>query len=295
VPGKTIVYGRGGIDHITQANLFKPAVFYGEDGNDVLTGAGNNDWLVGGAGNDRISGAEGNNVLWGDDAPTSAVPEPQDIDGPNDGDDNLSAGLGNDVFYGGGGNDLVNAGGGNDYVHGGWGNDNLAGVAGDDRLYGGQGDDVLSGYLGNDLLSGGAGNDRLYGQTGNDVLIGGDGEDMLVGDTGNDLLITGIVANEHSTWSSTATSGTYNAATYSDPGDHDAALLNLLLQWGSASNRTLLGSITHDGDDDDVSGYTGADDFCWEAADLLDQPGATTPSDFNAPSMGPDERFGPTI
>jgi autotransporter-associated beta strand protein len=295
VPGKTIVYGRGGIDHITQANLFNPAVFYGEDGNDVLTGASNNDWLVGGAGNDRISGAEGHNVLWGDDAPTSAVPEPQDIDGPNDGDDNLSAGLGNDVFYGGGGNDLVNAGGGNDYVHGGWGNDNLAGVAGDDRLYGGQGDDVLSGYLGNDLLSGGAGNDRLYGQTGNDVLIGGDGEDMLVGDTGNDLLITGMVANEHSTWSSTATSGTYNAATYSDPGDHDAALLNLLLQWGSASNRTLLGSITHDDDDDDVSGYTGADDFCWEAADLLDQPGATTPSDFNAPSMGPDERFGPTI
>jgi VCBS repeat-containing protein len=295
VPGKTIVYGRGGIDHITQANLFNPAVFYGEDGNDVLTGASNNDWLVGGAGNDRISGAEGTNVLWGDVAPTSAVPEPQDVDGLNDGDDNLSAGLGNDVFYGGGGNDLVNAGGGNDYVHGGWGNDNLAGVAGDDRLYGGQGDDVLSGYLGNDLLSGGAGNDRLYGQTGNDVIIGGDGEDMLVGDTGNDLLITGIVANEHSTWSSLAPTSTFSAATYSDPGDNDAALLNLLLQWGSASNSSLLGSITHDGDDDDVAGYTGADDFCWEAADLLDQPGATTPSDFNAPSMGPDERFGPTF
>jgi autotransporter-associated beta strand protein len=295
VPGKTIVYGRGGIDHITQANLFNPAVFYGEDGNDVLTGASNNDWLVGGAGNDRISGAEGTNVLWGDDAPTSAVPEPQDVDGDNDGDDNLSAGLGNDVFYGGGGNDLVNAGGGNDYVHGGWGNDNLAGVAGDDRLYGGEGDDVLSGYLGNDLLSGGAGNDRLYGQTGNDVIIGGDGEDMLVGDTGNDLLITGIVANEHSTWSSQAPTSTFSAATYSDPGDNDTALLNLLLQWGSASNSSLLDSITHDGDDDDVAGYTGADDFCWEAADLLDQPGATTPSDFNAPSMGPDERFGPTI
>jgi fibronectin-binding autotransporter adhesin len=295
VPGKTIVYGRGGIDHITQANLFNPAVFYGEDGNDVLTGASNNDWLVGGAGNDRISGAEGTNVLWGDDAPTSAVPEPQDVDGDNDGDDNLSAGLGNDVFYGGGGNDLVNAGGGNDYVHGGWGNDNLAGVAGDDRLYGGEGDDVLSGYLGNDLLSGGAGNDRLYGQTGNDVIIGGDGEDMLVGDTGNDLLITGIVANEHSTWSSLAPTSTFSAATYSDPGDNDTALLNLLLQWGSASNSSLLGSITHDGDDDDVAGYTGADDFCWEAADLLDQPGATTPSDFNAPSMGPDERFGPTF
>jgi fibronectin-binding autotransporter adhesin len=294
VPGKTIVYGRGGIDHITQANLFNPAVFYGEDGNDVLTGASNNDWLVGGAGNDRISGAEGTNVLWGDDAPTSAVPEPQDVDGDNDGDDNLSAGLGNDVFYGGGGNDLVNAGGGNDYVHGGWGNDNLAGVAGDDRLYGGEGDDVLSGYLGNDLLSGGAGNDRLYGQTGNDVIIGGDGEDMLVGDTGNDLLITGIVANEHSTWSSQAPTSTFSAATYSDPGDNDTALLNLLLQWGSASNSSLLDSITHDGDDDDVAGYTGADDFCWEAADLLDQPGATTPSDFNAPSMGPDERFGPT-
>jgi autotransporter-associated beta strand protein len=294
VPGKTIVYGRGGIDHITQANLFNPAVFYGEDGNDVLTGASNNDWLVGGAGNDRISGAEGTNVLWGDDAPTSTETEPQDVDGLNDGDDNLSAGLGNDVFYGGGGNDLVNAGGGNDYVHGGWGNDNLAGVAGDDRLYGGEGDDVLSGYLGNDLLSGGAGNDRLYGQTGNDVIIGGDGEDMLVGDTGNDLLITGMVANEHSTWSSQAPTSTFSAATYSDPGDHDAALLNLLLQWGSASNSSLLGSITHDGDDDDVAGYTGADDFCWEAADLLDQPGATTPSDFNAPSMGPDERFGPT-
>ena len=56
---KTIIYGGGMNDTITQANLTIPAEFYGEDGDDYLAGAMNNDWLVGGDGNDRINGSGG--------------------------------------------------------------------------------------------------------------------------------------------------------------------------------------------------------------------------------------------
>lgn len=289
---KTIIYGGGGNDTITQSNLTIPAEFYGEAGDDVLSGATNNDWLVGGLGNDRINGGSGDNVIWGDNSPTIPTdPEPQNL--PIGGNDILSGLAGNDVFYGGGGDDQVSAGGGNDYASGGFGNDTLDGYDGDDRLYGGPGNDVLSGHFGNDLLSGGDNDDRLYGKAGNDVLIGGTGADLVDGDAGNDLLVSGSVANETSQWSSTAPTATFAAGSYSLPTDNDAALLTLLSQWGIANDRTSLAAITPDGANDDLFGSVGDDDFCWESADLLELFPASAPADFNLPGMGADERFGP--
>jgi fibronectin-binding autotransporter adhesin len=289
---KTIIYGGDANDTITQSNLTIPAEFYGEAGDDTLSGAMNNDWLVGGLGNDRINGSGGDNIIWGDNAPTI----PGDLtpqDSAIGGNDQLSGLGGNDVFYGGGGNDLVSAGGGNDYAYGGQGNDTLGGYDGDDRLYGGLGNDLLEGHAGNDLLSGGDNDDQLLGGTGNDVLFGGNGADRLVGGDGNDLLVSGSVANENSSWTSLPTTATYSPATYTNGSDNDAALLTLLAQWGSVSNHMSIGTITHDGVADELSGGTGDDDFCWETADILSNFPSLTPADYNAFGMGTDERFGP--
>jgi fibronectin-binding autotransporter adhesin len=197
------------------------------------------------------------------------------------------------VIYGGGGDDLVTAGGGNDYVNGGQGNDNLGGDDGDDRLYGGLGNDTIGGHTGNDVLTGADGDDFLYGNTGNDVIFGGFGIDVVDGGDGNDLLVSGSVANETSSRTALANTTTYSPATYTNGTDNDAALITLLAQWVSTENNMGVAAITHDGVDDDLAGGLGNDDFCWELPDLVEDPFAASPSDFNAPGMGMDERFGP--
>jgi Ca2+-binding RTX toxin-like protein len=287
-----ICYGREQDDYITASNVTLPVDFRGEDGNDYLTGGVSNDWLVGGNGNDRINGSHGDNILWGDNSPLPVDPQPQDA--LVGGDDILSGLGGADVFYGSGGHDQVSSGGGNDYAWGGAGNDVLDGNEGDDRLYGGAGNDRLSGFTGNDLLSAGGNDDLLYGQGGNDVLIGGTGIDLIDGGDGNDLLISGSVANESTSRTSVATTATFPAGNYSNPADNDAAMLIVLMMWGSSSNISgSLGAISHDGVNDDLFGSLGDDDFCWETPDVLDNPPGVAPPDFNAPGMGTDVRIPP--
>jgi hypothetical protein len=276
---------------IQMANVTQPAEIYGEGGNDYIAGGAGNDFLVGGLGFDQINAGGGDNVLYGDEAPTSAVPNPQELN--VGGNDVLSALDGTDVFYGGGGDDTVSPGGGNDYVHGGFGNDTLDGHDGDDRVFGGEGDDVLAGGRGHDLLSAGEGSDRLIGDTGNDVLLAGGGADDLTGGGGDDLLISGRTAGENSIFTSAASTTTFGANSYSNLLDNDAALLSLLTLWSTSSDRSLLGIVTHDGSDDDLFGSTGNDDFCWETIDIMDDPPALSPGDYNATGMGSDERITP--
>lgn len=290
--GKSYTVAGAANDYITQSNILNPAEMYGEGGDDYISGGEGNDFIVGGLGNDQENAGGGDNVLYGDNAPTTADPNPQNL--AIGGNDILSALNGNDVFYGGGGDDSFSAGGGNDYMNGGMGNDTLGGAEGDDRLYGGPGDDVLGGGSGHDLLSGGDGQDQLFGNTGNDVLLAGNGADILDAGAGSDLLVSGSTANENSTWSSVASTTTFGSNTYSNISDNDAALLTLLSQWAVSNNRSTLGIITHDSQNDDLYGGTGDDDFCWESADIADNPPALNPSDYNTLGMGTDERFGPT-
>jgi Ca2+-binding RTX toxin-like protein len=161
-------------------------------------------------------------------------------------------------------------------------------------LFGGLGNDLLTGGAGNDLLSGGGGDDQLEGNTGNDVLLAGAGADLVGGGDGSDLVVSGSVANEASIWTSLPNTTTYNSATYSSATDNDAALLTLLAQWSGASDRTSIAAITHDGQDDDLFGGSGDDDFSWETLDQFDDFPSLAPADFNAFGMGTDERFGPT-
>ena len=242
---KTIVYGRGGDDTVQQGSLNRAAEFYGGDGADYLSGANQNDLLVGNAGNDRLLGKEGANELWGDN-----VGE-QNLNAG--GDDNISAGGGIDVIYGGGGNDSITAGAAADYVFGGFGNDTIDGGAGDDRLYGGMGDDTITGGTGSDLLAGNAGNDRLYGGANNDVIIGGDGADYITGDADNDLMYDGWV-------SSTSISDPNDGSASTRLGDaFDLAMQSLLTDWSADSILNSGPFSVHDSAIDSLSGGLGTD------------------------------------
>jgi Ca2+-binding RTX toxin-like protein len=245
---KTVAYGRGGIDYLQQTNLAKPAEFYGEGGDDYLSGYTAADLLVGGAGNDRLLGGDGDNELWGDNLGE------QDL--ASGGNDILSGGNGNEKMYGGGGNDQMNAMGGNDYVYGGAGDDTADGGEGDDRLYGGDGNDTLTGGAGNDLIAGGAGNDQLYGKDGNDVLIGGTGADLLLGENGNDLLFDGNVSYDDPGTAPPA--GSDDSHAFGDASD--LAMTALLADWSSDNLiAAAFLAITHDSFLDTLSGGDGAD------------------------------------
>jgi hypothetical protein len=117
---------------------------------------------------------------------------------------------------------------------------------------------------------------------------------LLDAGDGSDILVSGSVDNENSVWTSFASVGNYSPATYTDGMDNDSALLILLAQWGSFGDRSTIGAITHDLVNDDLIGGQGDDDFCWELPDVADNGPGGAPSDYNAPGMGSDERFGPT-
>jgi Ca2+-binding RTX toxin-like protein len=75
------------------------------------------------------------------------------------------------------------------------GPDDLSGGLGRDVFLGLGGDDVFQGSLNIDRACGGNGNDRLIGGPGNDRLAGNRGRDVLLGEGGNDILIGGRAAD----------------------------------------------------------------------------------------------------
>jgi Ca2+-binding RTX toxin-like protein len=84
------------------------------------------------------------------------------------GRDDLSGGLGRDVFLGLGGDD------------------DFQGSVADDRACGGRGEDHLIGGPDDDRLAGEGGRDHLEGEGGDDLLIGGAGRDECLGGGGAD-------------------------------------------------------------------------------------------------------------
>jgi Ca2+-binding RTX toxin-like protein len=156
--------------------LTAPAVVYGGDGNDAVTGTNRGDQVFGQNGNDTISGGGGRNYLSG-----------------GAGDDQVLAGAAGDLIAGGGGfdsltggagNDTISGDAGDDVIDGGPGADRLSGDAGNDRLYGRAGADAVDAGGGNDYLDAGAGNDQVIGGPGRDALNGGEGFDTFRDDYG---------------------------------------------------------------------------------------------------------------
>jgi Ca2+-binding RTX toxin-like protein len=151
-----------------------------------------------------VGGGSMNSVILTDER--DVWPEGGDVNSEADhirakgGNDEIYAGMGDDLVDAGAGNDEIYGGSGDDTVHGGTGNDDLSGDAldgevpeianepGNDEMYGGAGNDMMSGNEGHDELHGGTGNDTMNGNDGRDHLEGDDGVDGLYGGLGRDLL-----------------------------------------------------------------------------------------------------------
>lgn len=199
--------------------------FWGNGGDDTITGMGGDDFADGGIGNDVIDGGAGDDVLiGGPGADDGALPDrdysvlgvPQDSD-PYDDRDVIHGGAGNDTISGGDDNDTLFGDEGADTIDGGIDDDTIDGGSGNDTIIGGEGADDIQGGAGNDEIWGGLGagteymnvhdvNDPTYGidpwtDNGTDVIHGGDGDDIihgqddddeLYGDDGNDTIYGGI-------------------------------------------------------------------------------------------------------
>lgn len=270
---KMYVYGRGGIDSISMGSTRLNAAFFGEAGDDVLTGGYGDDLIVGGSGNDRLSGSTvgGNDEIWGDDY-NPAVDNPAFASqAPLGGNDQINTYGGNDAVYGQGGSDGIYTGAGDDYISGGDGVDQVNGQAGSDRIYGGAGNDVLAGGDGSDVIAGGAGDDTLLGDGGNNILIGGTGKDTANGGNGRDVL----VGND--------SNGPGGGSSLFRGDVADAALLALLSLWASSPTMGSLGGFGSGADDGSVDTLWGGTE-----ADAFFTTGGDQAADRNAPGYGPD-------
>lgn len=164
-------------------------------------------------------------------------------------------------------NVTMRGGDGNDRLHGGSGNDFIYGEDGHDSLFGNAGNDKLSGQAGNDVMSGGAGNDWLMGHDGRDILIGGTGADRLYGGDDDDILIGGSSkwGNSQTGLSRIRDEWTSNAAWLTRAG-HVSGQLDGGLNGGF---KVSDDSVTHDDDDDYLSGGEGQDWYWKSGGDQL--------------------------
>ena len=279
----------------------------GNDGDDVLRGLGGDDTLFGSGGDDTLAGVDGNDVLDGGTGSdtveygnlatgitvTISANAPVTImvaDGDTDvltSIENITGGMGADLFVGDAGanildgdagNDTLSGRGDNDTLHGGMGVDQadysyvttgftatlnaigpatvVAGAGDTDILLfvedivGGAGDDVLSGDRARNVIDGGAGNDTLLGAYNNDLMVGGAGSDVA----DYSYLATGFTASIDS-------GGTVTVAVAAVDTD---TLVSIEGIRGGAGNDTLFGDaaanmLAGGGGNDTLSGRGGND------------------------------------
>lgn len=165
----------------------------GHEGDDSLYGDGGDDVLYGGLGQDLLEGGEGHDLLFGDgdrnsldalagsleteasaDGMTAAL-EGLDADGLTEFADHLEKTLESPQD----------------------GEDRLVGGAGDDFLFAGGGDDFLDGGSGRDSLFAGSGNDIIVYDQQDYLVSGGSGIDFMVSDD-TSLTLDGLLSNTSS-------------------------------------------------------------------------------------------------
>ena len=185
----TFESGTAGVDTLDATSYTGAVVFFGLEGNDILTGGSAQSTLYGGDGDDTLTAGTGYAQLYG-----------------GDGADTLQGGAGGSFLVGGAGADIIAGGIGFDqagysqstagvtvYLDG-----VTPGVGGDaqgdvlsgiesvfgsqfaDSLFGNALSNQLLGLGGDDIIDGGDGNDQLYGGGGSDTLTGGAGFDEFV-------------------------------------------------------------------------------------------------------------------
>lgn len=167
--------------------------FWGNGGNDTISGLNGNDRIFGGRDNDLLSGGNGNDTVSGDE-----------------GNDTVNGGAGNDVVGGGDGNDVIDASSGNpldqrpDIGYPGLypadtdpanDRDTVDAGAGDDIIRTGDDDDVITAGTGNDWVDAGVDDDTVSGGDGADTIIGAEGSDSIDAGAGDDLVYGGYAPN----------------------------------------------------------------------------------------------------
>jgi Ca2+-binding RTX toxin-like protein len=142
--------------------------FYGNGGDDSLTGGDGNDTIWGGDGIDVVTGGAGVNVLymWVPATGHGVAVDLRKASGQvlDDGFGHIETVVGFRDVLGGAFNDSITGSDDSNWLYGDLGND---------RISGGGGDDTVEGNGGNDTLSGGAGVDGLWGGLGRNLLTGG--------------------------------------------------------------------------------------------------------------------------
>lgn len=194
----------------------------GDDGTNVLRGAGGADYIDGGAGQDRASYAYSSvgvdidlartGPQVGGDAEGDVLVSVENITG-SDHDDRIVGDAGKNEIAGGAGADYIDGGGGNDLSdyrgsdqavdidltraiqHGGFAEgdqlvaiENVFGSNYGDHIVGNASDNWLMGGNGNDTIDGVGGIDRINAGAGDDTVHGRSGT-IAIGDSGNDTLV----------------------------------------------------------------------------------------------------------
>ncbi len=282
-------------------------IFFGEGGDDTVTGGALDDTISGGAGADSINGRNGNDVVSGDG-----------------GDDFLQGGTGLDFIDGGDGDDRVlGLGSSGDTLRGGPGNDTLDGGAGTGDIISEIGDvsftltpTQLTG-LGTDsvlnvegaILVGGAGANAIDVSTSGvpTTLTGGGGNDTITGGTAFDVLTESADVNfllTDSTLTGLGTDSFTSIETVSLSGgvgnnvlDASASSRAVTLSGGDG-NDTLIGGAVADvlfgeAGNDQLTGNGGADALL--AGDGIDRLVESGDNDFTLGSGSLDGAANDTI
>ena len=135
------IFFRGNINKILSESPGIDAILL-QGGDDIVFDDENSRMYFGNLGNDNLSGQDGNDTLLS-----------------GQGFDFISGGNGDDLLAGNFDGDTLTGDDGNDTIYGGKGNDVTTGGLGDDFLFGDAGDDILLSKGGYDVMSGGAGAD----------------------------------------------------------------------------------------------------------------------------------------
>jgi len=199
----------------------RPAIIFGLDGDDKISGAENADFLMGGQGNDHIRGCyaqtDGSDLgdrIWGglgSDAVLGCGGNDEICGGPGDDQEafdvgfmthsgfGLYGGMGTGRIWGGPGNDGIDLDNGaetqlwrafnmpqryqvENFAYGGDGEDGITGGDGVDYVWGENGVDYVETNHGQDIVFGGPDADLIFGEGDRDVLHGESGDDIIYGD-----------------------------------------------------------------------------------------------------------------
>jgi Ca2+-binding RTX toxin-like protein len=182
-----IVYGIGGTESLTLADILRLTRAEGTGSADVIHGTAFADNLYGLSGNDTLFGGFGQDILAGGFGADS-------LDG-GDGDDDADYSNSDAAVT----IDLSSSGSQSGGIAQGDRLTSIEGVIGSnyaDNLMGDTSANVLQGGSGADTLQGRAGYDRLYGGDGNDRLVGGDDSDLLNGGNGADRFVFSMNTGE---------------------------------------------------------------------------------------------------